>query len=57
MDAFILLVNSLFAICFFVNFTTIIRKIVKGEDYKLRLLLGSVILVWFVYYYTALMAS
>lgn len=49
--------NPFIAIWFFVNFTTIIRKIVKGEDYDSNLWIGSLLLAWLVFSFTFLSMS
>ena len=41
--------NPFLTICFFVNFTTIIRRIIKDWNYGSRLWVGSFILFWFVF--------
>ncbi|MFP3391194.1 hypothetical protein [Brevibacillus sp. SIMBA_040] len=41
--------NPILAIWFFVNLTTIIKKIVKGEDYESKLWIGSLLIAWIVF--------
>lgn len=41
--------NPILAIWFFINFISIINKIVKNEDYKSNLWIGSMLLFWFVF--------
>ncbi|RNB88603.1 hypothetical protein EDM59_05670 [Brevibacillus nitrificans] len=49
--------NPFIAIWFFVNFTTIIRKIVNSEDYDSNLWIGSLLLAWLVFSFTNLSMS
>jgi len=43
-------INPLLAIWFFVNFITIIRKVVKDEKYTSMLWIGSIILAWLFFH-------
>lgn len=49
--------NPILSIWFFINFVTIIRKIVNGEVYTSKLWIGSILLAWFVYSYTVLLIA
>ncbi|WP_289136342.1 hypothetical protein [uncultured Brevibacillus sp.] len=49
--------NPILAIWFFVNLTTIIKKIVKGEDYESKLWIGSLLIAWIVFSFTFISMS
>jgi len=49
--------NPILAIWFFVNLTTIIKRIVKDEDYESMLWIGSLLLGWIVFSSTVIAMS